>query len=249
MKLFRKKCGYLLALFCMISATALQAQSNITAAEYFINNDPGFGNATNIPITPGLDVQNIVFNVALDTLPAGMHQLYLRSKNAVGTWSVTNRFVFYRATGAMSNIVKAEYFINNDPGFGNATNIPITPGLDVQNVAFTTALDTLPAGMHQLYVRSKNAAGKWSVTNRFVFNRLCAEAAGAISGPLNVCPGTSIVYSIPVVPGATFYTWTYTGTNTTLSGTTTLPVNTLNFDVTATGGTLTVTPSNLCGFV
>jgi hypothetical protein len=33
MKLFRKKCGYLLAFYCMISATALQAQSNITAAE------------------------------------------------------------------------------------------------------------------------------------------------------------------------------------------------------------------------
>jgi hypothetical protein len=223
--------------------------SNIVKAEYFINNDPGFGNATNIPITPGLDVQNVAFNAALDTLPAGVHQLYVRSKNAAGKWSVTNRFVFYRATGAMSNIVKAEYFINNDPGFGNATDIPITPGLDVQNVVFNAALDTLPVGVYQLYVRSKNAAGKWSVTNRFVFNRLCAEAAGAISGPLNVCPGTSIVYSIPVVPGATFYTWTYTGTNTTLSGTTTLPVNTLNFDVTATGGTLTVTPSNLCGFV
>ena len=74
-----------------------------------------------------------------------------------------------------------------------------------------------------------------------------AGPAGAISGPLNVCPGTSVDYSIPGVPGAIFYTWTYTGTNTTLSGTTTLPVNTLIFDVTATGGTLTVTPGNLCG--
>ncbi len=71
--------------------------------------------------------------------------------------------------------------------------------------------------------------------------------AAAISGPLNVCPGTSVDYSIPGVPGAIFYNWTYTGTNTTLSGTSTLPVNTLIFANTATGGTLTVTPGNLCG--
>jgi hypothetical protein len=146
------------------------AVSNIVKAEYFLNNDPGFGNATNIPITPGLDVQNVVFTTALDTLPEGLHQLFVRSKNAAGKWSISNRFVFYRAC-AVTNIVKAEYFINNDPGFGNATDIPITPGLDVQNIVFTAALDTLPAGVHQLFVRSKNTAGKWSVTNRFVFNK------------------------------------------------------------------------------
>lgn len=71
--------------------------------------------------------------------------------------------------------------------------------------------------------------------------------AGAMSGPLNVCPGTSADYSIPGVPGAIFYNWTYTGTNTISSGTSTLPLNTLIFDLTATGGTLTVTPGNLCG--
>ncbi len=76
---------------------------------------------------------------------------------------------------------------------------------------------------------------------------VAASAAGAISGPTNVCPGTSVDYSIAGVPGAIFYTWTYTGANTTLSGTTTLPLNTLDFDITATGGTLTVTPGNLCG--
>ena len=73
------------------------------------------------------------------------------------------------------------------------------------------------------------------------------SAAGAITGLAAVCPGTISDYSIPGVPGATFYTWTYTGTGVTLSGTTTLPLNTLNFALAATGGTLTVTPGNLCG--
>jgi hypothetical protein len=164
--------------------------SNIVKAEYFINNDPGFGNATDIPITPGVDVQNVVFNSALDTLPAGLHQLYLRSKNAAGKWSVTNRFVFYRATGAMSNIVQAEYFFNNDPGFGNATDIPITPGVNVQNIVFNAALNTLPAGVNEMFLRSKNSAGKWSITNRFSFNLFdIGDTVAAI-----ICkPGTLVV--------------------------------------------------------
>lgn len=71
--------------------------------------------------------------------------------------------------------------------------------------------------------------------------------AGSISGPVNVCPGTIVDYSIPGVPGAIFYNWTYTGTGVTLAGTSTLPTVSLDFGLLATGGTLTVTPGNLCG--
>ena len=74
-----------------------------------------------------------------------------------------------------------------------------------------------------------------------------ASNAGAITGLTTVCPGNSFDYSIAGVPGAIFYNWTYTGGGTTLSATTTLPLNTLIFSVAATGGTLTVTPGNLCG--
>ncbi|MEO6489860.1 MAG: hypothetical protein ABIO04_07980 [Ferruginibacter sp.] len=71
--------------------------------------------------------------------------------------------------------------------------------------------------------------------------------AGAISGPVNVCPNTIIDYAIPGVPGAIYYAWTYSGTGTTISDTTTLPLNTFTFGPAATGGTITVTPLNLCG--
>ena len=53
--------------------------------------------------------------------------------------------------------------------------------------------------------------------------------AGSISGPVNVCPGTIVDYSIPGVPGAIFYNWTYTGTGVTLAGTSTLPTVSLDF--------------------
>lgn len=72
-------------------------------------------------------------------------------------------------------------------------------------------------------------------------------AAGAISGTSPVCPNTSEVYSIPTVAGATSYNWTYSGTNTTFSASTPGPSNTFVFAQTATGGTIMVTPVNLCG--
>ena len=70
---------------------------------------------------------------------------------------------------------------------------------------------------------------------------------GPIAGATAVCPGTTVDYSIPGVPGAIYYAWTYTGGGTTFSDTTTLPLNSLIFSLAATGGTLTVTARNLCG--
>jgi PKD repeat protein len=65
---------------------------------------------------------------------------------------------------------------------------------------------------------------------------------GAISGDDTVCSGSSNVYTILPLPGATAYTWTlpggWTGTSTTNSIVTT---------ATATSGILTVTAYNICG--
>jgi len=72
-------------------------------------------------------------------------------------------------------------------------------------------------------------------------------ASGAITGASPVCPGSSQVYSINPVPGATSYTWTYSGTNTSFTASTTNPSNTFDFANNATGGTISVTPVNLCG--
>jgi hypothetical protein len=181
------------------SGNTSSAASNIVKAEYFFNTDPGFGNATNIPVTPGVDVQNVNFAADLTTLSAGVHQLFIRSKNADGKWSITNRQILYKPNSnsalPASNIVKAEYFFNNDPGFGNATDIPVTPGVDVQNIMFAASIDTLPVGVHQLFIRSQNADGKWSITNRRVLYK--PNPANALP-PANI---TNVEYFIDIDPG------------------------------------------------
>lgn len=182
------------------SGTGAAAAANIVKAEYFFDTDPGFGSATDIPVTAGVDVQNVNFTADLSTLSVGVHTLYIRSKNADGKWSITNRQILYKPNpsgsgSAATNIVKAEYFFDADPGFGSATNIPVTAGTDVQNVSFAASLEPLSVGVHQLFIRSQNADGRWSITNRQILYK---------PNPANGLPPadiTNIEYFIDTDPG------------------------------------------------
>lgn len=72
------------------------------------------------------------------------------------------------------------------------------------------------------------------------------SAAGAITGSSPVCAGQSSVgYSVSSISGATSYTWAYSGSNATISGSTNSV--SVNFASNATSGDLTVTGTNLCG--
>lgn len=83
----------------------------------------------------------------------------------------------------------------------------------------------------------------------YIWAPACVTLAttGSISGATNACPNSTQTYSVPAVPGANSYTWTYSGSGATYSATTVTPTNILNFNGSATGGVLSVTPSNACG--
>ncbi len=71
-------------------------------------------------------------------------------------------------------------------------------------------------------------------------------AAGTISGSSSVSPGqTGVAYSVAAISNATSYSWTYSGTGATISGTTNSI--TINFSAGATSGNLTVRGVNSCG--
>ena len=66
------------------------------------------------------------------------------------------------ATQAQTNIVRAEYFINEDPGFGLAIPIDIGPGTTPSiDVNFTAVTDTLSPGYHSIYIRTLDELGVW----------------------------------------------------------------------------------------
>ncbi|MGF2413484.1 T9SS type A sorting domain-containing protein [Ferruginibacter sp.] len=145
---------------------------NVLKAEYFVDTDPGFGNGVNVPLTAGLDITNVPASVTSGSLPAGVHQLYLRTLNAAGKWSISNfrQFVvdndpaYPAVSAAVLNVIKAEYFVDADPGFGNGIDIPVTAATDLLNQNAPVNTNFLPAGVHGLYIRTLNAEGKWSLT-------------------------------------------------------------------------------------
>lgn len=72
--------------------------------------------------------------------------------------------------------------------------------------------------------------------------------AGLISGTSPVSAGQNgVAYSIPALPNATTYTWTYSGTGFNSTSKTVSPSIQVNFSETATTGVLTVKGNNSCG--
>jgi hypothetical protein len=143
---------------------------NITKLEYFFDNDPGFGNATNITgFTPGTTINDFVFTADATALSNGPHFLYVRSKD---DWSITNKILFYKEPlTALTNITQIEYFIDKDPGFGNGTQVVFTPTNPVSDLVFSANFSGYTVGTHYFFARSKDANGRWSLTNAMLYNQ------------------------------------------------------------------------------
>ena len=77
-------------------------------------------------------------------------------------------------------------------------------------------------------------------------NTVLAQPLAFTVSSVNVCQGfNSVGYTIPAVVGATSYTWTYSGTGATFTGTSNSV--TINFSGISTSGNLAVTANNICG--
>jgi gliding motility-associated-like protein len=137
--------------------------TNIAAAEYFIDADPGNGNGTAIPTTSGTNV-NFVLSVPTTSLSSGFHFLAIRTKDLSGKWGVFEARGFYITTSTTNvpNITSAEYFFDADPGNGNGISIPITSGA-TSNFTATIPVTGLTPGFHFLAIRTKDGDGKWGI--------------------------------------------------------------------------------------
>jgi hypothetical protein len=67
--------------------TAPAPAQALTAAEYFFDTDPGFGNGTAITLPSETNIPNFSFEVPVEGLGQGRHTLYLRSREI--PWSLT----------------------------------------------------------------------------------------------------------------------------------------------------------------
>jgi hypothetical protein len=152
------------AFFKDITNTSL---ANIVKMEYFFDADPGFGNGSNIPIAQGTLLNNVVYNIPIFALSNGFHKLQVRVKDAEGKWSLTTTHPFYKEAYVpeLPDVVKVEYFLDTDPGFGSGINVPIAGDTTFTEQDVIINLATVSEGFHKIFFRAKDSKGKWSLTS------------------------------------------------------------------------------------
>jgi len=132
----------------------------ITAIEYFIDNDPGIGSGTAFTFSSSTDV-DIDETIDLSSYNPGTHTLSIRAQDDQGRWGTP----YVRSFGkqvTIENITELEYFFETDPGFGNGTNIPVAPAT-TQDQTTNVDLNSLSMGSHDLYLRAKHQNGRWGI--------------------------------------------------------------------------------------
>ena len=187
---------------------------SITRVEYFIDNDPGFGNGTNVSITAAPALNNLPISVPITSVSTGLHWISVRARDVNNKWSTVAVRPFLKETIPASvlppNLVKVEYFFDLDPGFGLGTDVPITAGTTLNNFTFTSPIsNSLSNGIHWLSVRVKDANNKWSTVIVRPFLKEATPTGAAISNIvameyfINLDPGVGLGTSIPITAAPT----------------------------------------------
>ncbi len=150
-------------------------------AEYFINEDPGRGNATSLPIVNG--------NINLEGLDLPMGStVYLRVRDTYNRWSEPTgmkRGPVYYSQGA--KLAQAEYFIDTDPGQGNGLAAPLSSS----GVISLTNLVAAPG--QKVYLRVRDSLNRWSYPRGWKRPVMPAVSGSTLAGGeyfINDDPGT-----------------------------------------------------------
>jgi hypothetical protein len=143
--------------------------TNITAAEYFFNLDPGVGNGTSLSVDTNSGALNQTYSIPTTSLSEGFHSLYIRTQNSNGVWSLYERQTIYIKDFNFipDNVIAAEYFIDLDPGIGNGTSVNFgnsnaTQILNIDSTGFSQ-------GDHIFYIRVQDTNGDWSLYDSIDF--------------------------------------------------------------------------------
>jgi len=174
---------YQIIIFLSLSGTL--AAQGLTDLEYFIDTDPGFGNAMSVPVpAPEADgTYNFDFDINTSGLPTGVHTLYVRAKDVDNEWSLLQFRTFMKigsGTGGNTDIQLVEYFFDEDPGFGNGVSVPapIPEADSTYNFDFTADVSALTSGIHTLYVRARDTNDNWSLLQNRTFLKLFSGSMG-----------------------------------------------------------------------
>ncbi len=175
----------------------------------------------------------------------------VRGNNSCGSGNVLNINVFSSAgLGAIGSVSGNTNVCQNTthtytvPTVTNATSYTwILPSGWTGSSTTNTITVTVGSTSGTIGVFASNAScGNTSTSNLAVTVNSVPSAPGIISGNTNVCSGTSQVYSVAAVPGATVYTWGIPGGWSGFSNT-----NSITATAGSNSGNISVTANNACG--
>lgn len=146
----------LLLLLCAANLFA----NNITAVEYSWDTPAPAG--TGAPLTvaaPGAQV-NVVQNIPINALSAGLHQLFIRAYDDSAGWGSADReWIFKYAPVTTSNREVLELQIGFDGNVGTVYDVPDASSVQlIRNVPIAA----LTNGLHYVNVRARDNFGNWS---------------------------------------------------------------------------------------
>ncbi len=219
---------------------------NIEQIEYWINEDPGFGEAIQITnFTPDLNLEDVIETVMLNPdITIGTHILGIRSKNVHGKWSHTNiKTIEIIPPSSTPDIVALEYlWITNsgtqgDDGFEMETIIfPVTSAPTIVNWIFTVPAPEV-SGNHTFLVRSIDENGRYSHTNWKSTQVQPLSGNVFMSDPVYACEFHELQNGMIIYNDTTLTDYLSNGSSIDEY---TTDINIINIDaaITSTGGTL-----------
>jgi hypothetical protein len=171
---------YIITLVLLVGSGLCTGQQ-ISRAEYFIGEDPGFGLAIPIPISLSEGDLSLDFAAEIHALSEGFHFISIRARDDLGKWGLPVQRIFYvfkDLSTEENKITGIEYFIDTDPGFGNGTAVSLPSSGNDLAVTFVVNVAALTDGDHILYVRSKNALNRWGQMYSQGFTSLYTSVGG-----------------------------------------------------------------------
>lgn len=142
---------------------------SIIAGEYYFDTDPGVGCGEALEGNFGNQVVTANYN-NFDTsnLTIGTHFLYVRFMDSSFQWGNAQATILNISNPAQCTIECGEYFIDTDPGLGQAEALPGSYNGSVF-VASTLNIPTymISEGNHNVYVRFKDTNGNWGSVSSY----------------------------------------------------------------------------------
>ncbi|SCY55992.1 T9SS type A sorting domain-containing protein [Flavobacterium caeni] len=152
-----------IAIFCALLGSLSGFAQSMVKMEYFIDSDPGYGQATTLMLPAQNQVADFGFSIPIPAeTEIGLHVAGFRTCDSNGVWGQTNFHTFQTIDAAVPAIVGMEYYWDADPGFGNGQFLSVNN--EVQPLSISAPFDLTP-GLHNVFFRAIDSNGRFSHTN------------------------------------------------------------------------------------